>query len=220
MIDFFPIFLSVKIALVATGISCVLGLPLGYLIAKKRFPGRDLLDSVVTLPIILPPTVLGYYVLTAIGNDSPLGRFIQGYLGIELIFNWKGAVLAAVVVSVPFLIKYARASFEGVDSNLENVARTLSHSEWSVFLRITLPLAWRGISVGAVLAFARALGEFGATLMIAGNIVHRTQTATVAIFDAVQIGNDMLADLMVCIMSAIAFTIVFISTKLGRCGYE
>ncbi|TSA13521.1 MAG: molybdate ABC transporter permease subunit [Deltaproteobacteria bacterium] len=220
MPDLFPIFLSFRIAMVATIISFAIGIPLGYLLAKKSFPGKDLMDSVITFPIILPPTVLGYYLLVVIGNNSPLGRFIQEDLGIELIFNWKGAVLAAATVSMPFLIKYARASFEGVSKNLEDVARTLGYSELGVFFRVTLPLAWRGIAVGTTLAFARALGEFGATLIVAGNIYHKTQTAPIAIFDAVQMGRDELANMMVLIMSGIAFTVVFLTTKLGRSRYE
>ena len=134
------------------------------------FPGRDIVDALLLLPMVLPPTVLGYYLLVAFGRNSALGHWLERTLGIELIFTWQGAVLAAAVVAFPLVFKAARAAFEGVDRDVENAGRTLGYGEWTVFARITLPLAWRGIVAGSMLAFARAMGEFGATLMVAGNI--------------------------------------------------
>ena len=142
---------------------------------------------------MLPPTVLGYYLIVVIGRQGWLGRWLQKTWGISLIFTWQGAALAAAVVSFPLIFKSARAAFEEVDRNLENVARTLGLSEAAVFLRVSLPLALRGILAGAMLAFARAMGEFGATLMVAGNLPGKTQTLSLAVYSAVQAGNDTLA---------------------------
>ena len=144
------------------------GVVLAYLIARRQFWGRDWLDAVSTLPLVLPPTVLGYYLIVLMGHNGFIGRWLHDNLGISLIFTWQGAVLAAAVASFPLIFKSARAAFEEVDGSLENTARTLGLSELQVFLRVSLPLAWRGIIAGAMLAFARAMGEFGATLMVAG----------------------------------------------------
>ena len=155
-------------------------------------PGRAW-TPLCTLPLVLPPTVLGYYLIVLIGRQGWLGRWLQETWGISLIFTWQGAVLAAAVVSLPLVFKSARAAFEEVDPDLENAARTLGLSETAVFFRVSLPLAWRGILAGAMLAFARAMGEFGATLMVAGNLPGKTQTLSLAVYDAVQAGNDAVA---------------------------
>ena len=176
--------LSLKVAGLATLINLVLGIGLGFWMARRRFWGREILDTILTLPMVMPPTVLGYYLLVLLGKKSWLGAWLYQHFGINLIFTWQAATIAAAIVALPLVIKPARAAFEGVDSQLEQVARTMGLSETAVFFRITLPLAWRGILAGVLLGFARALGEFGATLMVAGSIPGKTQTLSIAIYRA------------------------------------
>ena len=176
------------------------------------------MDALCTLPLVLPPTVLGYYLIVLFGRQGWLGRWLQETWGISLIFTWQGAVLAAAVVSLPLIFRSARAAFEEVDPNLENAARTLGLSEAGVFLRVSLPLAWRGILAGAMLAFARAMGEFGATLMVAGNLPGKTQTLSLAVYDAVQAGNDAQATILVIIISTVCVTILVVSGKALKAG--
>ena len=159
-----PLFLSLKVAGWATFGATVGGILAAWLVAKLRFPGRELIDALMTLPMVMPPTVLGYYLLVLIGRRGIIGEWLDRELGITLVFTWQGAVIAAAVVAFPLVYKAARAAFEGVQREFEQAARVLGKSEWHVFVRVTLPLAWRGILAGAMLAFARALGEFGATL--------------------------------------------------------
>ncbi|MBI2529032.1 MAG: molybdate ABC transporter permease subunit [Candidatus Rokubacteria bacterium] len=185
MPDLFPVWLSLRVATLATCLTLVVGLPLAWLLARRRFPGRDLVAAAVVLPLVLPPTVLGYYLLLLIASQGALGRAL-GALGVELAFTWRAAVLAAAVGSVALLAKAAQAGFESVDARLEQAARTLGRSEWGIFWSITLPLAWRSVVAGTVLAFCRALGDFGITLMVAGNIPGLTQTLPLAIYDHVQ----------------------------------
>lgn len=192
-----------KVAGWVTLITLVLGVSTGYFLARVNFRGRDLLDSFLTLPMVLPPTVLGYYLLVLLGREGIIGAWLQEAFNITLIFTWQGAVIAATVVSFPLVFKPARAAFEGVDGQLEQAARVLGLSEMAIFFRVTLPLAWRGIMAGLLLAFARAMGEFGATLMIAGSIPGKTQTLSIAIYEAVQAGRDDLATLFVLITSFI-----------------
>ncbi|MCC5910120.1 MAG: molybdate ABC transporter permease subunit [Clostridiaceae bacterium] len=198
-----PVYLSLKIAFYSTLITAFVGIPLGWLLARGRFIGRNILSSIVTLPMVLPPTVLGYYLLIMIGRQSFIGRWLQNTFNINLVFTWQGAVLAATIVSLPLMIQAVQSSIESVDKNLEDVARTLGKSELVIFFRITLPLAWQGIFAGTVLAFARAMGEFGATLMVAGNIPGKTQTLSIAIYDAVQGGNYQQANFLVMLISVI-----------------
>jgi molybdate transport system permease protein len=162
----------------------------------------------------MPPTVLGYYLIVLIGRRGWLGSWLLDTFGINLMFTWQGAVLASAVVAFPLVFKSARAAFEGVDSHLENAARTLGVSELGVFVRVTLPLAWRGILAGTMLAFARAMGEFGATLMVAGNIPGKTQTLSLAIYDAVQAGQDDLANFLVLLTSVVVIAILMGSGRL------
>ena len=201
-VDLFPLWLSLRVAGAATLLALAAGLPLAWLLARVRFRGRELLSAVVTLPVVLPPTVLGYYLLLALGRQGPIGRFLEVNLGVTLVFTWYAAVVASAVVSMPLLVRAAQAAFEAVDPGLEAAARTLGRPEREIFVTVTIPLAWRGILAGTVLAFARALGEFGATLMVAGNIPGSTQTMPIAIYDAVQAGNLDLANLLVLTMTA------------------
>ena len=213
-----PLLLTLKVALWATFFAAILGAAAGLLLARVRFPGRDVVDALLLLPMVLPPTVLGYYLLVAFGRGSALGRWLEGSLGIELIFTWQGAVAAATVVAFPLVFKAARTAFEAVDRNLENAGRTLGYGEWTVFVRVSLPLAWRGIVAGAMLAFARAIGEFGATLMVAGNIPGRTQTMSIAIYEAVHAGDDALANVLVLIASAVCIVLLVAASHAVRRG--
>jgi molybdate transport system permease protein len=187
-VDAFPIFLSLRVAAVSTLLAGVLGVGLAWVLTRRRFPGRSLLESILLLPLVLPPTVVGFYLLILLGRSGPLGATLEA-AGMEIVFTWRAAVIAAAVASLPLVVKAVQAAFEGVDPRIEAAARTL-RSAPSVFLTVTLPLAWRGILAGLILAFARGLGEFGITLMLAGSIPGRTQTLALAIYDAVQ-GNDL-----------------------------
>jgi molybdate transport system permease protein len=215
-IDWFPLWLSLRVAALATVISLVLGLALAYLLANHKFRGREVLDALTTLPIVLPPTVLGYYLLVVLGRDSILGRLHEKVWGGPLVFTWQAAVVASTVHAVPLLVKAARAALESVDRSLEDAARTLGASEWRVFLRITLPLARRSVAAAAVFAFARALGDFGITIMIAGNIPGKTQTMAVAIYDAVESGNGALARTLVLVISAVAIVVLYSMNRLQQ----
>ena len=206
--------LSLKVALWATLIDLVLGIALGYLLARKRFPGRELLDALLTLPMVMPPTVLGYYLLVVIGREGVLGSWLRETFGINLIFTWQAAVIAAAVVAFPLVLKGARAAFESVDGQLEQAARVLGISSFGVFLRVTLPLAWRGVLGGTLLAFARSMGEFGATLMVAGSIPGKTQTLSIAVYEAVQAGQDDSANLLVIITSVVCIAVLIAANKL------
>lgn len=210
-----PLALSLKVAGWATAIDLVLGVAVGWLLARRRFPGRDLLDALLTLPMVLPPTVLGYYLLVLVGQRGWLGGWLLETFGVRLIFTWQGAVIAAAVVAFPLVLKAARAAFEGVDPQLEQAARTLGLKEAAVFFRVSLPLAWRGILAGLLLAFARALGEFGATLMVAGSIPGRTQTLSVAVYEAVQAGRDDTANLLVAITSLVCVAVLLSAGRLA-----
>jgi molybdate transport system permease protein len=218
-IDLTPLWLTLKVAGVATLATFLVGVTLAFLVARSRFWGREGLDALCTLPLVMPPTVLGYYLIVLIGRQGWLGRWLQETWGISLIFTWQGASLAAGVVSLPLIFKSARAAFEEVDPNLENAARTLGLSEAAVFFRVSLPLAWRGILAGAMMAFARAMGEFGATLMVAGNLPGKTQTLALAVYDAVQAGNDAQATMLVVLISTVCLTILLISGKALKAGY-
>ncbi|HUK89055.1 MAG TPA: molybdate ABC transporter permease subunit [Blastocatellia bacterium] len=214
-IDWFPLELSLRVAVIATFIVMLVGVGIAWLLARRKFPGREFVDALITLPLVLPPTVLGYYLLVALGQRSPIGRAIEFATGLRLVFTWQGAVIASTVGALPLVVKTARASIAAVDINLENAARTLGKTEWQVFWRVTLPLASRGVVAAGMLAFARALGDFGATLMVAGNIPGRTQTAAIAIYDATQSGRDNYALTLVLILSAIALSLLYFTNRFS-----
>ncbi|CAG1064578.1 Molybdenum transport system permease protein ModB [uncultured bacterium] len=213
--DFFPLYLTIKVSFFATVLAIGAGLLLAWVMAKREFWGKGLLDVVIMQPLVIPPTVLGYYLLALFGRSGWLGSLLDS-LGVEIVFTWKGAVLAAFVSSLPLFVKPARAALEGVGSDLENAARLLGKTEWQVIRTITLPLAWRGLLAGAVMAFARATGEFGATLMVAGNIPGVTQTLPIAIYDAVQAGDSSSANVLVLIITLFSFSVLFVAGKIGR----
>jgi len=211
-----PLVLTLKVALVATLGALILGVPAAYALSRKDFPGRSLLDALATLPMVLPPTVLGYYLLVLFGRQGVIGKVLNEYFGVTLMFSWQGAALASCVVAFPLVFTTARAAFDAVDPNLVNAARTLGAPGFSVFARVSLPLARRGILAGAMLAFARGMGEFGATLMIAGNIPGKTQTLSLAVYDAVMAGRDDQALFLVCVVSLVSLSILVASGKLLR----
>jgi molybdate transport system permease protein len=206
--------LTLKVAGWATAINLVLGVAVGWLLARRRFVGREFVDALLTLPLVLPPTVMGYYLLVVVGTRGWLGHWLQRSFGINLIFTWQGAVIAASVVSLPLVYKGARAAFEEVDGRFANAARTLGAGELEVFLRVSLPLAVRGIAAGVMLAFARAMGEFGATLMIAGNLPGKTQTLSIAVYEAVQAGNDSQALWLTLVISLVCIAVLVASSRL------
>ena len=210
------LWLSLKVAGLATLLNIVLGTAAGFVLARWRFAGRDVLDTVLTLPMVMPPTVLGYYLFVLLGRNGPIGGWLQNTFGINLIFTWQGAVIAAMVVTFPLVFKPARAAFEGVNPQLEQAARVLGLCERSVFFRVSLPLAWRGILAGVLLAFARALGEFGATLMVAGSLPGKTQTLSIAVYEAVQAGEDALANQLVLLISMVCILILLAVGRLAR----
>ena len=207
--------LTLKVAAWATALNLVFGVGIGYAMARWRFPGRDVVDAALTLPMVMPPTVLGYYLLTVIGSHGPIGSWLLQTFGIRLIFTWQAAVIAAMIVAFPLVFKAARAAFETVEPELEDAARTLGIGEWAVFFRVSLPLAWRGILAGLLLSFARALGEFGATLMVAGSIAGKTQTLSIAVYEAVQAGQDDTANFLVAVTSITCLAVLLSAGKLA-----
>ena len=213
--DWFPLWLSLRVAFVSTAIAFGVGLWLAYILANWEFRGKEVLDAAVTLPLVLPPTVLGYYLLVLLAGNSPLGKLWESVFGSPLVFTWKAAVVAALLHSLPLLVKSARAALESVDRSLERAARNLGASEWRLFWRVTLPLARRSILAAVALAFARSLGDFGVTLMVAGNVPGRTQTVAVAIYDAVESGNTALARTLVLVISAVALLILTLANRLN-----
>jgi len=219
-IDWFPLWLSLRVAVLSTAISVAIGLWVAYVLANREFRGKEVLDAAVTLPLVLPPTVLGYYLLVAVGRASPIGKLWEGVFGSPLVFTWKAAVLAAMIHSFPLLVKSARAALETVDRSYERAARTMGASEWRLFWRVTLPLARRPVFAAAALAFARSLGDFGATLMVAGDIPGRTQTMSIAIYDAVEGGNGAAARVLVLVISVIALGILTFANRLVPAGFK
>ena len=213
-IDWFPLWLSLRVAALSTLLALAGGLWIAYLLANREFRGKHALDAAVTLPLVLPPTVLGYYLLVLIGRASPIGKVWEAVFGSPLVFTWKAAALAALLHALPLLVKSARAALESVDRSYERAARSLGASEWKLFWRVTLPIARRSILAAAALAFARALGDFGVTLMVAGNIPGRTQTVAVAIYDAVESGDGATARILVVVISAAALAILTLANRL------
>ncbi len=214
-IDLFPVFLSLRVSTIATVVSIVVGIVPAWLLANRRFPGRNLLDAVITLPVVLPPSVLGYYLLLFIGRRGPLGAWLESTFGVRLVFTPQAAVIAAVVAGMPLFIRSARAAIEAVDPAYVGAARTLGRSEPAIFVRVVLPLAWRGVLAGVILAWARALGEFGATLLVTGNIPGRTQTMAIAIYDAVQAQDMARANGLVAILTAISILVIVLLNRLS-----
>jgi molybdate transport system permease protein len=213
-VDLFPILLSLRVSTLSTILAGLLGIGLAYLLTRTRFPGRALLEAIVVLPLILPPTVVGFYLLMLLGRSGPLGASLEA-AGLEIIFTWRAAVIAATVASLPLVVKAVQAAFEAVDPRIEAAARTLRPAAM-VFVTVTLPLAWRGILAGLILAFARGMGEFGITLMLAGSIPGRTQTLALAIYDAVQANDLAQANGLALITIGIVSVLLFVLSRLPR----
>lgn len=213
-----PLLLSLKVASLATLATLLIGTPIAWLLARGRFPGRTVLESIVVIPLILPPTVTGYYLLLLVGRRGLLGRLLEQGWNISLIFTWKAAVLASTIAALPLFIKATQGAFEGIDRRIEDAGRTFK-PVLIVLCTITLPLAWRGILAGSILAFARAMGEFGITLMIAGSIPGRTQTLALAIYDAVQANQPQEANAMSILATAAVLLILALVGRMTKVKY-
>lgn len=214
MTDWFPLWLSLRVTLIATVVAAVVGIAIAYLLAKWRSRWSAVIEAVVTLPIVLPPTVLGYYLLTLLGTRSSIGTSWEALFGSPIVFTQTGAIIAATVSALPFVVRAARAAISNVDARVEESARVMGLSEWRVARVVTLPLAARGVGAGVALGFARALGDFGATVMVAGNIPGQTQTLPVAVYDAVQAGDEATARTGSLVLGAIAVVVLFLVTQV------
>jgi molybdate transport system permease protein len=207
--------LSLSVALVATVLVVLSGTAFGWLLARGRFRGRELLDSVLMLPLVLPPTVTGYYLIVLLGRRGFLGGPLHDMTGVTIPFSWTACVIAAAVVAHPLMVRAARSAFESIDARQLLAAASLGHGGRSIFMRIAVPLARRGLAAGAVLSFARAIGEFGATLLLAGNIAGRTQTLPLAIYEALQMGDDRSALMLSIVLTAVSLVAMGLITRLG-----
>ena len=217
MIDpFFSIVLSLVVAGTATFLAAIVGIALGYFFARSSFKGRNLLNSLCMLPFFLPPTVVGFVLLELLGRNGPIGNILFEEFHYSPLFTWQACVIAAFVISLPMMISTSRAAFEAVDQNLEKVSYTLGRSFAETFQHVTLPLAARGLLAGCILTFARAVGEFGATLMLAGNIPGKTQTMPLAIFEAAQSNHEQLAIGLVVLFSSMAICVLYATYRLGQ----
>ena len=211
-----PLILTLKIAVISTVFVTVLGILIAYVLAKKEFTGKWLADVLVTLPLVLPPTVTGYILVLLLGKNGMLGSIFTRITGSGILFTWQAAAIAAFVVSLPLMVKTATSAIGAVDRNIEEAACILGRSEFETALFITLPLAKKGIIAGCVLSFARAVGEFGATLMVAGNIQGKTSTMPLSIYGAYQAGNNELANLLVLVLVIISLVTIAATSKLGE----
>lgn len=214
--DWRPAYLSLHVASLATLLAVAVGVPLAWCLARRRIPARDLVSALLTVPLVVPPTVIGYALLLVIGRRSPLGALLEERFGVVLVFDWPAAVLAGAAAALPLVLRAAQTAFEGVDADIEDSARMLGSGGLRLFWTITLPLAWRGVAAGLVLGFARALGEFGATLMVAGDVPGRTQTLPIAIYDAVQAGNHEVANQLLMVILAVGLLIVWVLNRVAR----
>jgi molybdate transport system permease protein len=212
--DWQPLGLSFEVAFIATILATTIGVALGLLLTQRRFLGRDLLDAVTSAPMVMPPTVLGYYVLVALGRNSAVGRAWEAVTGSSIVFTRTGAVIAATLGSLPLVVKSARAALEAVDPTLLQAARTLGAGAARAFFTVHLPLAMRGLVAGVMLAFARSLGDFGVTLMVAGDIPGETQTAALAIYDMIQAHQERAAAGMVAVLTGITIGALYLVNKL------
>jgi len=207
-IDWHPVYLSLKVAVIALGFVLAFGVVIALLMTRRQFPGKVVVEALITMPLVLPPVVTGFLLLLLIGKHGPIGSFLTSYFDTQIIFTPAAAVLAAVIIAFPLMYQSAKAAFQSIDTNLEDAARTLGSSEIRVFFTITIPLALPGLIAGSVLSFARALGEFGATIMIAGNIPGKTQTIPLAIYFAAEANDLSTAGIYVTIISIITFAAI------------
>jgi molybdate transport system permease protein len=215
-IDWFPLLLSFRVALLATALTAVLGVGGAYALARFDFPGRDLVEAVASLPIVLPPTVLGYYLLVSMGRNSPIGRAYEALFDRQLVFTWQAAVVAATVASLPYCLRTATAAITAIDPAYEEAARVAGLHGTRLAFTVILPLSRRGIIAGISLAFARALGDFGTTVMVAGNIPGRTQTMPIAVYDRVQAFDYATAGVLAGVLSVVAISVLIGVRRLER----
>lgn len=212
----FSLRLSLQVASAATVFIVLAGVSIAYFLARKKFRGKEIVDMLLTLPLVLPPTVTGYYLVILFGRNGWIGKPVYEQTGWTIMFTWYAAVLASFVVALPLMIKTARAAIESVDENVINASHTLGHSEFETAVKVILPLAKRGIVAGAVLSFARAMGEFGATLMIAGNITGRTNTMPIAIYSLAGSGDWQKANVMVVFLTVLSGAVLYLANKYGK----
>lgn len=215
-VDWSPLWLSLWVACVSTAVALAIGVPCAFVLARKRLWGQRLLEALVLLPLVLPPTVLGYFLLATLGRNTALGRAFAALTGSPLTFTVHAAIIAGVVQALPLTVRTVRAAIDAVDPTLEFAARALGATEWRVATTITLPLARRGVAAATALSFARALGEFGVTLVIAGNIPGSTRTASIAIYEAMQSGRDAEAQALALVLAAVALATVVLVGRLGE----
>ena len=212
----FSIRLSFQVAIIATFFVAIAGTFIAYILAKKNFIGKELLDVLCTLPLVLPPTVTGYYLIVFMGRNGIIGKYIYEWTGWTIMFTWQAAVLASFIVTIPLMIKTTRAAIESVDQTLINISYTLGRSEWETAIKVILPLSQKGIIAGIMLSFARAMGEFGATLMVAGNIPGKTDTMPIAIYSFVSGGEIEKANAMVVIFTLISGLFLYIANRYSN----
>lgn len=215
-INLFPLYLSFRVAFTATMISFLFGLPIAYFLSKGHGKAVDFVDTLTNLPVVLPPTVLGYYLLVLLGRQSPIGAFLEDHFNARIVFTPTGAIIASTVVAIPYLIKASKTAFLEINEDYLNAARLLGRGEMNIFITIVMPIAWRGIVAGLTMSFVRALGDFGTTLMVSGSIPNKTMTMPIAIYDALQAGNKEMANLLVLIMTSIAIIVLFTINQLER----
>ena len=213
---FFSLRLSLQVAAVATVLIVLIGTSVAYFLARKDFRGKELLDILLTLPLVLPPTVTGYYLILLAGRNGWVGKYIFHWTGWNIMFTWYAAVLASFVVALPLMLKTTRAAIESVDPNLVNISYTLGHGELKTFFKVILPLSRRGMVAGTILSFARAMGEFGATLMVAGNIPGRTDTMPIAIYASASSGDWSRANIMVIFFTLVSGAFLYVASKLSK----
>lgn len=215
-INLFPLYLSFRVALSATLIGSLCGLPLAYYLSRKQGRLSDFIDTLTNLPVVLPPTVLGYYLLVLLGRQSWIGKFLEEHFDIMIVFTPTGAIIAATVVSIPYLIKASKASLAEINEDYLNAARLLGRSEPNIFITIMIPIAWRGIISGITLSFARALGDFGTTLMVAGSIPYKTQTMPIAIYNSLLAGDYQTTNFLVLIMTSVAVLVLYVVNRMEK----
>jgi molybdate transport system permease protein len=211
----FSIRLSFQVAAVAELVAVPVGIFVAYILAMKQFKGKDIIDTIFTLPLVLPPTVIGYYLIVLLGRNGIIGKYLYEAMGLNIMFTWYAAAVASFCVSLPLMVKTTKAAIELIDKNLIEASYTLGHSEWTTAIRVTLPLAKREILAGAILTFARALGEFGATLMVAGNIPGKTTTVPLAIYTAMESGEYAKANILALLFTVISGGSLYIANKYG-----
>ena len=215
----FSLRLSLQVSTVATVLVVLVGTAMSFILARKSFRGKEILDILLTLPLVLPPTVTGYYLILFMGRNGLLGKYLYHWTGWSIMFTWYAAVLASFIVALPLMIKTTRAAIESVDQNLIKVSYTLGHGEFKTFFKVILPLSGKGIIAGAVLSFARAMGEFGATLMVAGNIPGKTNTMPIAIYTSASSGDWAKANGMVVFFTLVSAAFLYIANKLSKKGF-